>query len=199
VTHIDALTDALRERRPEQLAYFAFDLLHLDGHALRRCPIEDRKALLRDLVGAANCPRVVAVDHIVGNGRQLFEAVRQVGAEGIVSKRRGSLYRGGESRDWRKTKVSSTGTFVITGFSEMSDGRIDAVFVAEERGGVMVPAGTVKLGIAGRGLWHRLDRLRDGPAQRGFVPVRPGLVTEVKHFGRYKRGFIRDGVLLSLS
>jgi len=30
---------------------------------------------------------------MVGYGRQLFEAVRQVGAEGVVSKRRGSLYR----------------------------------------------------------------------------------------------------------
>src|SRR5262249_9850943 len=53
VTHIDGLTEAIRERRPDRLAYFAFDLLHLDGHDLRRCPIEDRKALLRDLIGAA--------------------------------------------------------------------------------------------------------------------------------------------------
>jgi bifunctional non-homologous end joining protein LigD len=37
VTHIDALTEALRRRRPERLAYFAFDILHLDGHDLRRC------------------------------------------------------------------------------------------------------------------------------------------------------------------
>ena len=31
VTHIDALTEAMRLRRAEQFAYFAFDLLHLDG------------------------------------------------------------------------------------------------------------------------------------------------------------------------
>jgi hypothetical protein len=49
VTHIDALSEALRLRRPDQFAYFAFDLLYLDGHDLRRCAIEDRKALLRDL------------------------------------------------------------------------------------------------------------------------------------------------------
>lgn len=50
---------------------------------------------------------------------------------------------------------------------------------------------------AGRGLWHRLDRLRAGPAHRGIIPVRPELVAEVKFFGRYQRGWIRDGVLLS--
>jgi bifunctional non-homologous end joining protein LigD len=95
VTHIDQLTEALRLRRPEQLAYFAFDLLHLDGHDLRACRIEDRKALLRDVVGAAGGPRLATVDHIAGNGAALFEAVRQLGAEGIVSKRIGSPYRGG--------------------------------------------------------------------------------------------------------
>src|SRR5215467_11430642 len=63
VTHLDALSDAISERPPERLAYFAFDLLHLDGHDLRRCPIEDRKMLLRDVIGTALCERVVYVDH----------------------------------------------------------------------------------------------------------------------------------------
>jgi bifunctional non-homologous end joining protein LigD len=87
VTHIETLTTALRQRQPERLAYFAFDLLHPDGHDVRRCPIEDRKAMLRDIVGAAGCPRLLCVGHITGNGAALFEAVRQIGAEGIVSRR----------------------------------------------------------------------------------------------------------------
>jgi len=53
VTHLDALSAAISARQPERLAYFAFDLLHLDGHDLRRCPIEDRKMLLRDVISAA--------------------------------------------------------------------------------------------------------------------------------------------------
>jgi bifunctional non-homologous end joining protein LigD len=44
VTHLDALSDAVADRLPERLAYFAFDLLHIDGHDLRRCTIEDRKS-----------------------------------------------------------------------------------------------------------------------------------------------------------
>jgi len=85
VTHLDALSDATSDGRPERLAYFAFDLLHLDGHCLRRCPIEDRKMLLRDVIGAASCERIVYVDHVLGIGKELFEAVRHIGAEGIVS------------------------------------------------------------------------------------------------------------------
>jgi bifunctional non-homologous end joining protein LigD len=90
VTHIDALSEAISSRRPERFAYFAFDLLHIDGHDLRRCAIEDRKALLRDVIGGARCERVVYVDVL---DPKLFEAVRQAGAEGIVSQRRGSIYR----------------------------------------------------------------------------------------------------------
>src|SRR5262249_13566486 len=56
--------------------------------------IEDRKALLRDVVGAVGCPRLVTVEAIT-NGTALFEAVRQIGGEGIVSKRADSPYRDG--------------------------------------------------------------------------------------------------------
>jgi hypothetical protein len=45
----------------------------------------------------------------------------------------------------------------------------------------------------------RLDSLRDGAAHRsGIVRVRPELVAEIKFFGRYRSGAIRDGVLLSV-
>ena len=37
-----------------------------------------------------------------------------------------------------------------------------------------------------------------GPETRsGLIPVRPELVTEVRYFGRYRGGWMRDGVLLS--
>jgi bifunctional non-homologous end joining protein LigD len=77
VTHLDLLSEAISARRPRRLAYVAFDLLHLDGHDLQRCSIEDRKALLRDLVGAARCERIVYVDHVGGLGRELLQAVRK--------------------------------------------------------------------------------------------------------------------------
>jgi bifunctional non-homologous end joining protein LigD len=193
------LSEAIAERRPERLAYFAFDLLHLDGHDLRRCPIEDRKMLLRDVIGTARCERIVYVDHVLGIGKELFEAARQIGAEGIVSKRRGSVYRGGESREWLKTKCSETGVFAITGFSELGEGRLDAVYIAEARDGVLCPAGQVRFGFAGKGLWHLLDQRRAGLAVRGVAPVWLGLVADIKFFGRHKGGSLRDGVILSVT
>jgi bifunctional non-homologous end joining protein LigD len=200
VTHIGHLQDALDGRQPDRLAYFAFDLLHLDGHDLRHCPIEDRKGLLRQVLDDVCCARLVYVDHVVGRGVELFEHVRAIGGEGIVSKRTGSLYTGKTTRDWRKTKCHATGQFVVTGFEELGPGRLEALHVAEERDGEFIGVGQVRFGFAGKGLWVILDRLRAGSMGRrtGVVPIEPGLVVQVKYFGRHKGGAIRDGVLLAL-
>jgi bifunctional non-homologous end joining protein LigD len=173
--------------------------VRFDGHDLRRQPIEDRKALLRDALGPVRAPRVLYVDHVVGRGAELFDRVRAIGAEGIVSKRLSSQYRAGRSPDWLKTKVSETGEFVITGFVELGDGRLDGIAVAEEGpAGGLEPRGIVKFGFAGKGLWEPLSAIRSGPPGRGgIVPVKPLLSATVKFFGRYKTsGAIRDGVLL---
>jgi hypothetical protein len=77
------------------------------------------------------------------------------------------------SRRALKTKVFSTGLFVITGFCELAQGRLEAIYVAEERNGRLIPAGKVPFGLARKRLLDIIDRLRDGPAQRDIVPVRP--------------------------
>lgn len=99
VTHIADLQDAIYSNRPEALAFFAFDLVHFNGHDLRRCAIEDRKVLLRDVLGEMHAPRVAYIEHIVGRGAELFDRVQANGAEGIVSKRLGSPYRPGRTAD----------------------------------------------------------------------------------------------------
>ena len=87
--------------------------------------------------------------------------------------------------------------FAITGFSELGDGKLDAVCVAEPRDGLLCPAGQVRF-FVGKGLWHALDERRAGPAKNGIVPVWLGLVADIKFFGRHKSGSIRDGVILSV-
>ena len=116
------------------------------------------------------------------------------------AKRAGSAYRGGESREWLKSKCHAVGIFVITGFTELGEGRLEAIYVAEVLAGELRPVGQVRFGFAGKGLWQVLDGLRAGPTRRGgFIPVRLGLMAEIKYFGRFKGGYIRDGVILSVA
>jgi bifunctional non-homologous end joining protein LigD len=89
VTHIDELTEAMRQRRARAspISPSTFSTSAATTCAAARSRIGRRGC---DLVGSAGCEHIVVVDYIAGNGAALFEAVRQIGAKGIVSKRAGS-------------------------------------------------------------------------------------------------------------
>src|SRR5262249_29512558 len=81
----------------------AFDLLELDGRDLRREPIEKRKALLAKLLRGAHLS-ITLNEHFEEDGAAVYRAACQLGCEGIVSKRLGSIYRRGRSHHWVKVK-----------------------------------------------------------------------------------------------
>jgi bifunctional non-homologous end joining protein LigD len=81
----------------------AFDLLEIDGRDLRRLPIELCKAGLAQLLHKPS-PGIAFNEHHVGHGDIVFAQACKLGCEGIVSKRLGSLYRSGRSKQWLKVK-----------------------------------------------------------------------------------------------
>ena len=50
-----------------------------------------------------------------------------------------------------------------------------------------MPAGQVRLGFAGMGLWGWLDQLRSGEPAKGVIPVRPALMAESSSTGAEAR------------
>ena len=81
----------------------AFDLIELEGHDLRRAPIEHRKQKLARLVRGRRLG-IVLNEHYEGDGEIVFAHACKLGCEGIVSKRLGSSYRSGRSPHWVKVK-----------------------------------------------------------------------------------------------
>src|SRR5262249_58015948 len=88
---------------PGSAVLCAFDLLELDGRDLRREPIEKRKALLAKLLRGAHLS-ITLNEHFEEDGAAVYRAACQLGCEGIVSKRLGSIYRRGRSHHWVKVK-----------------------------------------------------------------------------------------------
>jgi bifunctional non-homologous end joining protein LigD len=88
--------------KPDAILY-AFDLIELDGHDMRRQPIEERKAALASLLPSASLS-VRLCEHIEDDGAIVFKHACRMGLEGIVSKRKGSPWRSGCTRDWLKSK-----------------------------------------------------------------------------------------------
>jgi bifunctional non-homologous end joining protein LigD len=97
--------DRIRYRRHDASAFmYAFDLIELDGDDLRRDPLEVRKATLVSLLSRAS-PGLRFNEHMEHeDGPLVFAHACKLGLEGIVSKRRDSLYRSGRSPHWIKSK-----------------------------------------------------------------------------------------------
>ena len=99
----DGLRYGAREK-PEALLY-VFDLIELNGEDLRAEPIEERKAALAEFLNRTKAPAIHYVDHLeFEDAAMIFDHACDLGCEGIVSKRLGSRYMSGRTRDWIKTK-----------------------------------------------------------------------------------------------
>lgn len=169
----------------EQLAFVAFDLVHLDGQDLRSLPLIERKAKLWELVKPAD-GIIQYSDHVEGNGAEFFAAVEKMGLEGMVSKRRESPYRSGKVESWVKTKCWDLGEFELLGIKR-EPGKPAAAIMA--RGGRYAGTAFITLpsGLRER-LWKRVKEARASkPSQR--VPsafaddvewVKPGITGRVK-------------------
>jgi bifunctional non-homologous end joining protein LigD len=77
------------------LKFYAFDLLELDGKDLSNLPLLERKERLEALLGPRDPDDSLQFfSHIIGQGRQVFEAMCEGGHEGVIAKRVDSLYVG---------------------------------------------------------------------------------------------------------
>jgi bifunctional non-homologous end joining protein LigD len=85
-------------------AFVAFDLLLLDGDDLRQRPLEKRREALARLITKRRGDGIVFSEALVDEGAVVFAKACELGLEGIVSKRAGSFYKSGRSRNWLKTK-----------------------------------------------------------------------------------------------
>jgi bifunctional non-homologous end joining protein LigD len=194
-TSFQALQNAFSGGRRD-LAYFVFDLLHLDGEDLSRRPIEERKAALERLVGGEGGTGVIRyARHFEGSGADVLREACRLGLEGIVSKRRGEPYRPGRNLSWVKAKCVLRQELVIGGFTDPEGSRdgIGALLVGHHEGGALRFAGKVGTGFtnaSARALRARLEPLETRecpftPRPAGWLGrnahwVRPVLVAEVE-------------------
>jgi len=146
-TSFQALQNALG-RRDANTAYFAFDLLALDGEDLTRLPLEQRKQRLAALLEDDGVIRYS--DHVIGHGGSFFELACKRGLEGIVSKRRDKPYTPGRGSSWQKTKCLLRQEFVIGGYTDPEGARthIGALLVGYHDKGRLVYGGKVGTGFA---------------------------------------------------
>jgi ATP-dependent DNA ligase len=74
--------------------------------SLRDLPLVERKKQLCKLVSQSLCPRLMYAQHIDGAGKQFFEEICHRDLEGMVAKRKASIYKD-DGVGWVKIKNRS--------------------------------------------------------------------------------------------
>lgn len=126
------------------IVYYAFDLLHLNGRDLTRQPLDDRRAALRQVVDGSG---VLLSDPLPGTPEQIATAVRGLGLEGVVAKRRRSTYAPGRRSDaWVKVRFAKHQELVVGGFKPNAT-NFDSLLVGYYEGRTLICAGRVRSGF----------------------------------------------------
>lgn len=166
--HVRRAATATRLASRVPAVYMVFDVLRLDGRDLTAEPFTTRREVLRDL---ALTESTWQVPDAYDDGAMLFEATRQQGLEGIVSKRLSSRYTfDTRSPHWLKFAHRHRLSYVVGGWrpQEGTTDRLAAVLVGEP-----TPEGLVYRGRVGSGIGARASRLLTElltPLERGTSP-----------------------------
>ena len=206
------LQAAFEEGAQHPLTYFAFDLLHLDGHNLRNLPIERRKTILEGLLQEHGEDTLRYSSHIRANGGAMFRRACEMGAEGIVSKLATSPWRSGRSHSWLKSKCVLQQEFVVGGFTPLSTGGhgVGSLLLGYYRGGNFIYAGRTGTGFTQRThrmLRDRLEALREAKpafhdvpseAKKDAIWVKPSTVVEVRFANWTSDNLVRQAAFLGL-
>jgi len=147
--HLRNATEVARLVRSIPATLMVFDLLRLDGEDLTARPLEERRAVLEGLpLGDSSWQVPASYD----DGGMLFEATKQQGLEGVMSKRRGSRYQFGvRSKDWLKLPHRDRGSYVVGGWRPQvgTSDRLASLLVGEPTADGLLYRGRVGSGIAG--------------------------------------------------
>jgi DNA ligase D-like protein (predicted ligase) len=114
--------------------FYAFDLLHLDGEDLKGEPLSQRQELLRKSFTPTSFFHLAPP--LKGKLKTILAKILQFGFEGIIAKRKDSIYVPGERPgSWVKKKLKQSDEFLVGGFipnGKMVDELIVGRFLGEK-------------------------------------------------------------------
>jgi bifunctional non-homologous end joining protein LigD len=123
VPSFQLLQNAFDEKSTTQIIFFAFDLPWLNGYDLRELPLNERRALLQQLLERTSDDALRYSAPITEPPQKLLDSACAMSMEGIIGKRADSRYIGKRSPDWIKLKCRKRQEFVIGGYTEPQGAR----------------------------------------------------------------------------
>lgn len=131
-----ALLQSFRSQE-KNIYFYAFDVVCLYGRDVRGLPLLERKGLLKEVLGKP-LDHVRVIESVVGHPGELLARIRRQKLEGIIAKRKDSVYEDGErSGAWVKHRVNQGQEFVVGGYVPGTHG-FEALVVGFYRGSELI-------------------------------------------------------------
>lgn len=106
-----------RSEADGELIYYVFDILWYEGHDLKGLPLIERRKILETIL--PNQSQIQLSHTFDTSGIEFLAAAKRMGLEGIMAKRKNSLYHvNNRSADWLKIKANKKQEVVIGGFTK---------------------------------------------------------------------------------
>ncbi|MDP5200304.1 DNA ligase D [Flavobacterium sp. DG2-3] len=198
---------ALQNWRSEadgHLVYYAFDILWYNGINLMELPLTERQAILKEILPKDD-DRIRLSQSFEG-GIDFFQTASAIGLEGIMAKRKDSLYiPESRNRQWLKIKAQRRQEVVIAGYTRNEDSSklFSSLLLGFYQNGTLQYAGKVGTGFtdkmqkemmqefaplitktipfASEPDINKPSRFRPNPPHAKAVWLRPELVCEVSY------------------
>lgn len=189
------------------VSFIGFDLLEWDGKDLRDEPLSQRKVLLDDLVKSLNHPKLKLSETFTFNSweelSQVRENARGLQTEGLMLKKKDSLYETGRKRGaWWKWKMDPLHIDGVLIYAQKGHGRRADLFTDYTfglwDGEVLVSFAKAYSGLTDKEI-REVDAYIKKNTKEKFGPVRtvkPGLVFEIAFEGIQASPRHKSGVAL---
>jgi bifunctional non-homologous end joining protein LigD len=192
------------------IVYYVFDLLWLDGKDIKVLPLIARKKLLKKSLRKNKA--IKYCDHIEKYGKDFFKTVKMDDMEGIMAKKKDSLYHPGtRTKEWLKIKHQKSQDAIIVGYTEPNGARLHfgSLLLAQYRNKKLIYIGQVGTGFGVKLQEEILSRLKKVYTNRSPFDqrirsiqrvqwVKPELVCEVGYTEITRDGLLRHPVFKGL-